>query len=263
MMKPNPDYVPNPQAADGTITLPAQHGRRPRRRNCATSRCRTRTRSASGRGPTTGRAGSSPSTKPGTFTRRGAARLRQGPGRQRGRGDRRRPDADVHRRGHRRLPELQGRAKSARVKLDKPGRYTLTVQAEDEGGGRGDGPAASGVETNSVTCFIAVRSGRSATEEFVMDLLIALLVLTQPPAAPRAEPPDSWPQWRGPLGTGVAPSANPPVEWSETRNIRWKTAAARQGPFHADRLGRPHFRDHRDSLRRADPPSLRPPRRPR
>jgi outer membrane protein assembly factor BamB len=33
-----------------------------------------------------------------------------------------------------------------------------------------------------------------------------------------------WPQWRGPLGTGVAPDADPPVEWSETENIRWKTA---------------------------------------
>ena len=31
-----------------------------------------------------------------------------------------------------------------------------------------------------------------------------------------------WPQWRGPLATGVAPKANPPVEWSEKKNIRWK-----------------------------------------
>lgn len=31
-----------------------------------------------------------------------------------------------------------------------------------------------------------------------------------------------WPQWRGPLGTGVAPSATPPAEWSESKNIRWK-----------------------------------------
>src|SRR5436190_15979689 len=29
-------------------------------------------------------------------------------------------------------------------------------------------------------------------------------------------PPDSWPQWRGPLANGVAPRANPPVHWSET-----------------------------------------------
>ena len=31
-----------------------------------------------------------------------------------------------------------------------------------------------------------------------------------------------WPQWRGPLASGVAPKANPPVEWSEKKNIRWK-----------------------------------------
>ena len=33
---------------------------------------------------------------------------------------------------------------------------------------------------------------------------------------------DAWPQWRGPLGTGVGPAANPPVDWSESRNLRWK-----------------------------------------
>jgi len=38
-----------------------------------------------------------------------------------------------------------------------------------------------------------------------------------------AAPPDSWPQWRGPLANGVAPRANPPIHWSETNNIRWKT----------------------------------------
>ena len=31
-----------------------------------------------------------------------------------------------------------------------------------------------------------------------------------------------WPQWRGPLATGVSPTAQPPVAWSETRNVRWK-----------------------------------------
>lgn len=38
----------------------------------------------------------------------------------------------------------------------------------------------------------------------------------------------NWPQWRGPLGTGVAPHADPPLHWSEsatgTENVRWKTA---------------------------------------
>ncbi len=31
-----------------------------------------------------------------------------------------------------------------------------------------------------------------------------------------------WPQWRGPLGTGVAPQSDPPVVWDEETNIRWK-----------------------------------------
>jgi outer membrane protein assembly factor BamB len=33
---------------------------------------------------------------------------------------------------------------------------------------------------------------------------------------------DEWPMWRGPLGTGVAPSADPPVQWSESKNVKWK-----------------------------------------
>jgi outer membrane protein assembly factor BamB len=45
----------------------------------------------------------------------------------------------------------------------------------------------------------------------------------------RAAAPHDWPQWRGPLGTGVAPDARPPVEWSETKNIRWKTALPGKG----------------------------------
>ncbi|HEY2761465.1 MAG TPA: PQQ-binding-like beta-propeller repeat protein, partial [Pirellulales bacterium] len=32
----------------------------------------------------------------------------------------------------------------------------------------------------------------------------------------------NWPQWRGPLCTGVAPDAHPPIEWSADKNIKWK-----------------------------------------
>jgi outer membrane protein assembly factor BamB len=32
----------------------------------------------------------------------------------------------------------------------------------------------------------------------------------------------NWPQWRGPMATGVAPYGDPPLEWSESKNIRWK-----------------------------------------
>ncbi len=47
--------------------------------------------------------------------------------------------------------------------------------------------------------------------------------LTIGPTHPAAAAPDqSWPQWRGPLQTGVAPEANPPTTWSETNNVKWK-----------------------------------------
>lgn len=49
---------------------------------------------------------------------------------------------------------------------------------------------------------------------------------------PAAEDSDSgkyWAQWRGPVGTGVAPQGDPPVEWSEEKNVRWKLAIPGEG----------------------------------
>ena len=40
--------------------------------------------------------------------------------------------------------------------------------------------------------------------------------------AAAAAPDQNWPQWRGPLQNGVAPSAEPPTTWSETSNVLWK-----------------------------------------
>lgn len=42
---------------------------------------------------------------------------------------------------------------------------------------------------------------------------------------------ENWPQWRGPLGTGVLPQSNPPVEWNDRdkTNIRWKTQIPGRG----------------------------------
>lgn len=40
---------------------------------------------------------------------------------------------------------------------------------------------------------------------------------------------DNWHQFRGPLGTGVAPRGNPPTEWSESKNIKWKVAIPGRG----------------------------------
>ena len=40
---------------------------------------------------------------------------------------------------------------------------------------------------------------------------------------------DQWGQWRGPVGSGVAPHGQPPVEWNEGKNIRWKVPIPGQG----------------------------------
>ena len=52
-----------------------------------------------------------------------------------------------------------------------------------------------------------------------LGVLLLVAALPQGQEAPATQ---FWPQWRGPLNTGVSPTANPPLEWSETQNIRWK-----------------------------------------
>jgi len=56
---------------------------------------------------------------------------------------------------------------------------------------------------------------------------IALTSVMLADAAPALD--DSWPQWRGPLATGVAPAGDPPLTWSEGENVRWKVAIPGRG----------------------------------
>ena len=44
-----------------------------------------------------------------------------------------------------------------------------------------------------------------------------------------SDPDRFWPQWRGPLGTGVAPHGTPPVEWNESTHVRWKVEIPGRG----------------------------------
>lgn len=60
---------------------------------------------------------------------------------------------------------------------------------------------------------------RHTTLTTILVLAITANVLAGDASQSRDE---NWPQWRGPLATGVAPHGDPPVEWSETKNIRWK-----------------------------------------
>ena len=69
----------------------------------------------------------------------------------------------------------------------------------------------------------------------VVIALVALAATTR-----GADLESDWPQWRGPLATGVAPSADPPVEWGEDRNVRWKVEPPGKGHstpiVHGDRI---------------------------
>ena len=59
--------------------------------------------------------------------------------------------------------------------------------------------------------------------------LIACLLFAAAPLHADGDAKNAWPQWRGPLGTGVAPQADPPIEWSENKNIRWKVKLPGKG----------------------------------
>ncbi len=39
----------------------------------------------------------------------------------------------------------------------------------------------------------------------------------------------NWPQWRGPLASGVAPAGDPPIAWDETKNVKWKVKIPGRG----------------------------------
>lgn len=59
----------------------------------------------------------------------------------------------------------------------------------------------------------------------------------------------NWPQWRGPQGTGLAPTASPPITWSETSNLKWNVKIPGDG------LSTPIIWDHRIFIQTAIPTS--------
>jgi outer membrane protein assembly factor BamB len=73
--------------------------------------------------------------------------------------------------------------------------------------------------------------------------------------AASASEPSFWPQWRGPLASGVSPDAAPPIEWSEEKNIAWKVEVPGRGK------GSPVVWGDRIFLLTAEPSASAPPRR--
>ncbi|MAE66556.1 MAG: hypothetical protein CMJ18_19985, partial [Phycisphaeraceae bacterium] len=71
------------------------------------------------------------------------------------------------------------------------------------------------------------RAGTSAS--LPSGLLPAILLALVAPTIAADRPSAHWPQWRGPLGTGVAPHGDPPVTWDADRNVRWKVEIPGRG----------------------------------
>jgi outer membrane protein assembly factor BamB len=58
-------------------------------------------------------------------------------------------------------------------------------------------------------------------------VVLAFAVLTLWQITTRAD--DSWPQWRGPGGQGIAAASGLPTEWSESKNVTWRAVVPGRG----------------------------------
>jgi outer membrane protein assembly factor BamB len=58
-------------------------------------------------------------------------------------------------------------------------------------------------------------------------LALSALLLASPALA--QQPIYQWPQWRGPLASGVAPKGDPPQHWDGQTNVKWKTPIPGKG----------------------------------
>lgn len=74
---------------------------------------------------------------------------------------------------------------------------------------------------------------RSSVENFPSCVTVAgiwfLIWLASMPSFAQTVAEQNWPQWRGPLQTGEAPTATPPVEWSNSDHVAWKAKIPGRG----------------------------------
>jgi outer membrane protein assembly factor BamB len=79
-----------------------------------------------------------------------------------------------------------------------------------------------------MTPLRTIASGQFGLQAFA--LLICCVGLSRVvTTAAQAAAEVNWPQWRGPLQSGVAPHGDPPTEWSETKNVKWKVKIPGEG----------------------------------
>ncbi len=72
-------------------------------------------------------------------------------------------------------------------------------------------------------------AGHPALTRIAVIAGLSLAAIASVPAGERDDRELNWPEWRGPLGTGVAPKADPPLSWNEESNVRWRVALPGRG----------------------------------
>lgn len=65
--------------------------------------------------------------------------------------------------------------------------------------------------------------------DIIMTRSIPVVLFVLVTCTPLARSADNWPQWRGPLGTGVAAAGNYPAEFSPNENVAWKVKLLGRG----------------------------------
>lgn len=84
------------------------------------------------------------------------------------------------------------------------------------------------MKPNDARCRVSVRKS-SVWPALLVIACTAAFATSSSADDPPNDADANWPQWRGPLATGVAPHGKPPVKWSESSNIRWKVAIPGRG----------------------------------
>lgn len=64
---------------------------------------------------------------------------------------------------------------------------------------------------------------------FAVGVFVLLLAQGADSAPSSTNAKQFWGQWRGPLGSGVAPLADPPTTWNETNHVKWKVKIPGEG----------------------------------
>ena len=72
----------------------------------------------------------------------------------------------------------------------------------------------------ALPCSSRHRSQRVGHSKWLPWILASLCAVNALPTG--AQTTQYWPQWRGPLATGEAPTAKPPLTWDEEHNVQWK-----------------------------------------